>query len=440
RTHRGQGWPPRGQDRTRGRGWAARTPASAASSAASAARRGGLARRRDSPVTTSQAPPADPARWAVPAPRAAAASRAVRAGRGAPVGRGTAAGRAADPCPRAREPARSPPGATPARSPRGAAPAPLPRSGSLPQGRPPGRTACGRPRHSRALYQPSSSSPPRGRRSSRTATRPAVPPQAAVSRTAATGTGPNGSSASTPPAIPSPGRPAGVRGLARPSAYGLPDRCPRRPDSAPALMGHPPTAQRPDAAAATAPDRRDPGREASGSWATPARAAPAAVPARAAASARPAAPARAGHEDDPLTSKAFSQSAQTETDGRSYRVAARRSQAQAKLTEQAETFITGGYQQSGQYQAGRTGEYWQYRDDAPTTVTRPPAGRYQAPGGQGPGSQVPGSQGPGATGGRPAQPGRGQAVNGHGQRPGHGGPPGHNSGRQAPGLPAAGLN
>jgi hypothetical protein len=149
---------------------------------------------------------------------------------------------------------------------------------------------------------------------------------------------------------------------------------------------------------------------------------------------------RAAREDDPLTSKAYSQSAQTETDGRSYRVAARRSQAQAKLTEQAETFITGGYQQSGQYQAGRTGEYWQYRDDAPATVTQPPAGRYQAPGGQGPGGQVPGSQGPGATGGRPAQPGRSQAVNGHGQRPGHGGQPGHNSGRQAPGLPAAGLN
>jgi hypothetical protein len=180
---------------------------------------------------------------------------------------------------------------------------------------------------------------------------------------------------------------------------------------------------------AAAPDRREPGRdasrEASGSWATPARA---------------AAPAWTSREDDPLTSKAYSQSALSETDGRSYRVAARRSQAQAKLTEQAETFITGGYQQSDQYQGGRTGEYWQYRDDAPTTVTQPPAGRYQAPGGQGPGTQVPGSQGSGATGGRPAQPGRSQAVNGHGQRPGHAGQPGHNSGRQAPGLPAAGLN
>jgi hypothetical protein len=166
-----------------------------------------------------------------------------------------------------------------------------------------------------------------------------------------------------------------------------------------------------NAAWAAAPDRREPGRdasrEASGSWATPARA---------------AAPARTSREDDPLTSQAYSQSALPETDGRSYRAAARRSQAQAKLTEQAETFITGGYQQSGQYQAGRTGEYWQYRDDAPATVTQPPAGRYQAPGGQGPGSQVPGSQGSGATGGRPAQPGRSQAVNGHGQRPGHAGP------------------
>jgi len=79
RTHRGREWPPRGQDRTRGRGWAARTPASAASSPANAARRDGLAPRRDSPATTSQAPPADPARWAVPAPRGVRARWAMPA-------------------------------------------------------------------------------------------------------------------------------------------------------------------------------------------------------------------------------------------------------------------------------------------------------------------------------------------------------------------------
>jgi hypothetical protein len=163
------------------------------------------------------------------------------------------------------------------------------------------------------------------------------------------------------------------------------------------------------------PDRRDPGRdagrEASGSW-------PAAAPG--------AAPARSAAEDDPLTSKAYSRSALGETDGRSYRVAARRSQAQATLTEQVETFITGQYQQSGQYQSGRTGEYRQYRDDAPTTITQPPAGRYQAPG-----NQAPGSQGLSGQGGHPAQPGRSQP----GQGPGHGGQPGRNSARPVPGLP-----
>ena len=41
--------------------------------------------------------------------------------------------------------------------------------------------------------------------------------------------------------------------------------------------------------------------------------------------------------------------------------AARRSQAQAKLTDQAETFITCGYPQARQYPARRTGEYWQHR-------------------------------------------------------------------------------
>jgi hypothetical protein len=184
-------------------------------------------------------------------------------------------------------------------------------------------------------------------------------------------------------------------------------------------------------------DRRDRGREPNGS--RPAH-------------ARDATRSSGGADDDPLTSKAYSRSARSETDGRSYRAAARRSQAQATLTEQAETFITGRYQQSGQHQADRPGDYW-YRDDAPTTMTQATAARYPAPNGQvpgtsaqgvagpgipGPGNQGPGNQGPGNHGGHPAQPGRGQAGTGHGQGPAHGGQPGRSGGQGVPGLPAAG--
>jgi hypothetical protein len=191
---------------------------------------------------------------------------------------------------------------------------------------------------------------------------------------------------------------------------------------------------RPDNAAWQAPDRReqdrrDHGRETSGAWP---------------AQARGGAHAQGG-EEDPLTSKAYSRSVQSETDGRSYRVAARRSQAQTKLTDQAETFITGQYQQSSQYQAGRTGEYW-YRDDAPTTVTQATAARYPVPGGQGPGgpgSHGPGSHGAGSRGGHQAQPGRSQAGTGHGQGQARGGQagqpsqPSRNGDRAAPALPSA---
>ena len=177
---------------------------------------------------------------------------------------------------------------------------------------------------------------------------------------------------------------------------------------------------RPDNAAWQAPDRRDHGRESSGGWPAQAR----------------GAHAQGGGEDDPLTSKAYSRSVQSETDGRSYRVAARRSQAQTKLTDQAETFITGQYQQSSQYQSGRTGEYWQYRED-----TQAPAA--QAPGAQAPSGRYPagGSQASGSQREHSARPGRSQA--GPGQGPGRAGQPGQpsrNSGRPAPGLPgAAGL-
>jgi hypothetical protein len=187
------------------------------------------------------------------------------------------------------------------------------------------------------------------------------------------------------------------------------------------------------------PDRRDHGRETSGGW-----------PAQAGGGTH----ARGGAEDDPLTSKAYSRSAQAETDGRSYRAAARRSEAQTQLTEQAETFITSQYERSSQHQAGHTGDYWQYRDDAPTTITQATAARYPAPGGQRPGGQGggqgpggqgshgPGNQGSGSHGGHPAQPGRSQVGAGHGQGPARGGQPGQpgrNGGRTPPGLPVAGL-
>jgi hypothetical protein len=64
---------------------------------------------------------------------------------------------------------------------------------------------------------------------------------------------------------------------------------------------------------------------------------------------------RRGAEDDPLTSKAWSRSALTDTDGRSYRVAARRAQVpddrrEAALSEQTQTFSMPQYpadQQAG---------------------------------------------------------------------------------------------
>ena len=201
-----------------------------------------------------------------------------------------------------------------------------------------------------------------------------------------------------------------------------------RPTGATQTGASRPARRRPARGPAT--DRREGDRD-SGGWPVPARG---------------AAPAWNGTDDDPLTSQAYSRSALGETDGRSYRVAARRSQAQTMLTEQAETFITGQYQsgqyqtgqyQSGQYQSGqhqsgqhqsghtgdyptaafqpteqRTGEYRQYRDDAPATAGQPAAGRHPGYGGQ---------DGRPATG-QPAQPPR--AI---------GGPAGSGA---TPGLPA----
>jgi hypothetical protein len=79
--------------------------------------------------------------------------------------------------------------------------------------------------------------------------------------------------------------------------------------------------------------------------------------------ARGGAPADRAGDDDPLTSRAYSRAAVSDADGRSYRVAARRSQAQAKLTEeQTATFTAAaGYAadsyRAGQYESGATGAY-----------------------------------------------------------------------------------
>ena len=155
-------------------------------------------------------------------------------------------------------------------------------------------------------------------------------------------------------------------------------------------------------------DRRAPGRDAdrdnvrnSGGWPI---------------SARGGAPADRAGDEDPLTSRAYSRAAVSDADGRSYRVAARRSQAQAKLTEQATATFTAtasypseGYR-AGQYETGATEAY--------------PAGQYQT----------------GATGEYPAaqRPGRGdqrasdRAVPDRRVRPVSGRPAG--AGRALPGL------
>jgi hypothetical protein len=107
------------------------------------------------------------------------------------------------------------------------------------------------------------------------------------------------------------------------------------------------------------PDRREQGRDASrepsrasGGW-------PAAG--RGGLSGADRAGDRPG-ADDPLTSTAYSRASASDSDGRSYRVAARRSQAQAQLTEQTQIFSAPtGYpsdqHRTGPYETGLTGEY-----------------------------------------------------------------------------------
>jgi hypothetical protein len=174
------------------------------------------------------------------------------------------------------------------------------------------------------------------------------------------------------------------------------------------------------------------------------------------------APARAAGDDDPLTSTAYSRAALADADGRSYRVAARRSEAQSKLTEETQTFTAPGQYPgdrypSDQYQAGQrpngpshtgehptrryptggTGEYGQYggdqyspdqyrggqqRGDAQEPTARYPAYGSQ-PSGQQPGQPArqgqagsgrqPGQSGPGQPG--QGQPGPGQSVGNSGR-------------------------
>ena len=84
--------------------------------------------------------------------------------------------------------------------------------------------------------------------------------------------------------------------------------------------------------------------------------------------------------DDPLTSTAYSRASASDSDGRSYRVAARRSQAQAKLTEQTQVFSAPTYSsdqhRTGPYDSGLTGEYPARQYDAGTPGTAR-GGQYQ---------------------------------------------------------------
>jgi hypothetical protein len=129
------------------------------------------------------------------------------------------------------------------------------------------------------------------------------------------------------------------------------------------------------------PDRREQGRDAnrepnraSGGWPAAGRGG---VSGADRAGDRPGA-------DDPLTSTAYSRASASDSDGRSYRVAARRSQAQAKLTEQTQVFSAPtGYpsdqHRTGPYETGLTGEYpaRQYETGAAGAPGGARGGQYQ---------------------------------------------------------------
>jgi hypothetical protein len=158
-----------------------------------------------------------------------------------------------------------------------------------------------------------------------------------------------------------------------------------------------------------APERRSPARDTdraslrnSGGWPAPGRDTDRANVRNSGgwpAAGRGGAPADRVGDDDPLTSRAYSRAAVSDADGRSYAVAARRSQAQAKLTEeptatftaaasypsdryrarQYETGATEVYPAARQYQAGATGEYpAQYPAGTNAASAASRSGRYQA--------------------------------------------------------------
>ncbi len=209
------------------------------------------------------------------------------------------------------------------------------------------------------------------------------------------------------PAGPGTGGPSGAPGRGRNDSGGWP------------------TADRREAGRRDA-DRREGGRD-SGGWPVPSRG---------------GGPAWSGTNDDPLTSQAYSQSAIADTDGRSYRVAARRSQAQAMLTEQAETFITGQYQSghTGDYPTAnfrpaeqRTGEYRQYRGEAPGATGQTATGRHPAYDSQD-GRQATGHPAqPARAIGAPPGSGPGSAISGWPAQPGM--PGGHYDGQRQPPPP-----
>jgi len=177
-----------------------------------------------------------------------------------------------------------------------------------------------------------------------------------------------------------PGGPASARQQDRPdwgerteriervTASGYPDpRQNSRPDGATGRG-------RTDSGSWRAADRREPSRDAdrepgrtSGAW-----------PAAARGSGQ--APGRAAGDDDPLTSTAYSRAALADVDGRSYRMAARRSQAQSALTDETQSFRAPGSYPGDRYASDRY-------QTGPRPSGQPPTGeqptRRYPPGGTG---------------------------------------------------------
>ena len=217
-----------------------------------------------------------------------------------------------------------------------------------------------------------------------------------------------GPGAATRPGLPQPsfqpaasrgaGEPAGSRGASRPperpdwaerteridrvNASGYPDprasgRVQMPAVSSPPPQAHPPARGRGDSPDRRMPDPREPGRTSS-VW------------------------DGGGADDDPLTSKAYSRSALSDTDGRSYRAAHRSpvspDRREAALTEQTQTFSMPQYQSDSQAPTARYPAYGSQQ-------TGPQPGQQPRQSSQPPRPQLPPSDGPG--GGVSAMPGGG---------------------------------